>query len=103
MNQAERFDEMDSMSSWAQTQPVREPVTLTHINVAANDSRPDPYQHALKTAALTGRLHYVNRYGDALLADSFKTRLCCAVAHPDGTLERIVQGFSLAVAQRAVR
>jgi hypothetical protein len=61
------------------------------------------YDEALRKAAASGRAFYVNQHAvgrdeEILLADPYKTRLCCAVAHPDGTLERVVQGFSLAAA-----
>jgi hypothetical protein len=61
------------------------------------------YEEALQKAAAHGRRFYVNRYEvrrgeEVLLADAHQMRLCCAIAHPDGTLERVVQGYCHAVA-----
>lgn len=61
------------------------------------------YDQALALAATHGRAFYVNRVpvtrdDEVLLAEKHRDRLCCAVAHPDGTLERVVQGYSHAVA-----
>lgn len=66
------------------------------------------YQQALKLASAKGMDFYVNRHSisrneEILLAEPHKARLCCAVAHPDGKLEYIVQGYSHAVAMTCVR
>jgi hypothetical protein len=57
---------------------------------------------ALGLAKFRGVPCYVNRYEyreqdrmqSVLLIDAYKSRLCCAIAYPDGTLERVVQGYS---------
>lgn len=58
---------------------------------------------ALALAASTGRDHFVNVYRPSrdeqyLCVNDYSDRGCCAIAHPDGTLERVVQGYSHAVA-----
>jgi hypothetical protein len=63
-------------------------------------------QEAIQLAAMHGCDFYVNRHAvsrneEVLLAEPHKNRLCCAVAHPDGTLEFVVQGYSHAVALTA--
>lgn len=64
------------------------------------------YQQALKLASETGRDMFVNRYQlthneEYMRVETGASRLCCAVAHPDGRLEYIVQGYSHAVAMTA--
>jgi hypothetical protein len=66
----------------------------------------NPYQLALKYAADAGRDFYVNRVSlsrdeEILLVEPHKDRLCCAIAHPDGKLEYVVQGYSHPVAMTA--
>ncbi len=59
------------------------------------------YEQALALAAQAGHAFYVNRHGELLLAQAHRERLCCAIAHPSGTLEWVVQGYSHAVALSA--
>lgn len=64
---------------------------------------PSAYDDALRLAATHGTAFYVNRHAisrdeEVLAADGYRGRLCCAVAHPDGQLERVVRGYSHAVA-----
>lgn len=60
------------------------------------------YDEAIAKAVTEGRPFYVNKHcaGDelVLLADPYKATQCCAVAHPDGRLDFVVQGYSHAVA-----
>jgi hypothetical protein len=61
------------------------------------------YDEAIQAAAATGRPFFVNRLTvnrdeQVLVAQPGEGRLCCAIAHPDGTLERVVQGYCHAVA-----
>lgn len=62
------------------------------------------YQQAIEIAIKSGRDMFVNRYQvgpyeEYMIVETGKRPLCCAVAHPDGTLEYIVQGYSHAVAR----
>lgn len=66
------------------------------------------YQQAIKIAVTSGRDMFVNRYQltrdeEYKVVEPGRGRLCCAVAHPDGKLEYIVQGYSHAVAMTAKR